>query len=185
MGFGEDRMHGTADNEHEQPQDSFPVSRCACPIALRTLTHKSSIKFAPAESCACSNRPACRDGFVGGWLYYPFLLRAFGMQEERWHEARGAGMGTAGDAALEDISLSDTCLVHFVAPEPSTLLRERFELPLLCTPTVLRWMPGAFIRMLTSREAEDMVVVGESAERLSQQLELVPVPAAGRRSRIA
>jgi hypothetical protein len=128
-------MHGTASNEHEQPQDSFPVSRCACPIALRTLTHKSSIKFAPAELRARSNSPACRDGFVGEWLYYRFLSRAFWIQKD---EAHGVGIGTADDAALEEISR-----VHRLVSRRSwkggsllpPLLRERFELPLLCTPT--------------------------------------------------
>ncbi|KAJ6474757.1 hypothetical protein C8R45DRAFT_935283 [Mycena sanguinolenta] len=133
----ENRIHGRAGNVHEQPQDSLPLPRCACPIALRTLTHESSIKFAPAESHACSNSPAYRDGFVG-------------IQKERWQEARGVGIGTAGDAALEEISrvhrlvsrrswkgssLSDACRVYSVAPEPSALLRERFELPLFCAPT--------------------------------------------------
>ncbi|KAF8144062.1 hypothetical protein K438DRAFT_1783185 [Mycena galopus ATCC 62051] len=98
-------------------------------------------------------------------------------------------------------SLSDACLVDSVAPELNTLLQERFEVLLICTPTVS--MSGAFFRTLASREAETMVEVGESAEHLSQQLELVPgggrgsaehlsqrfglvpVAAAVRRSRIA
>ncbi|KAF8206109.1 hypothetical protein K438DRAFT_1756830 [Mycena galopus ATCC 62051] len=83
----------------------FPVFQWACPITLRTLAYKNGIKFAPAESGACSNNPACRDGF---------------------------------------------------------------------TPTVSRQMPGAFFRMLATQEADAMAEVGESAERLSQQLKLVP-----------
>ncbi|KAF8134036.1 hypothetical protein K438DRAFT_1787390 [Mycena galopus ATCC 62051] len=164
---GGHRIHGRAGNVHEQPQDSLPPPRCACPIALRKLTHESSIKFAPAESRAGSNIPAYRDGF----------------------EAHGVGIGTAGDAALEEISrvhrlvsrrswkgssLSDACPVHSVAPEPSALLREHFELPLLCTPTGSSHThsgraPDArgVLRTLASREAEVMVEVGGSAERLS------------------
>jgi hypothetical protein len=48
-----------------------------------------------------------------------------------------------------------------------------------------RQMPRAFFRTLASWEAEATVEVGRSAERLSQQLELVPVAAAGRCLRIA
>ena len=44
---------------------------------------------------------------------------------------------------------------------------------------VERRMPGAFFRTLASREAETMVEVGGSAERLSQQLKLVPVAVGG------
>ncbi|KAJ7906889.1 hypothetical protein B0H13DRAFT_1880199 [Mycena leptocephala] len=76
---------------------------------------------------------------------------------ERWQEARGVGIGIAGDAALEEISrvhrfvsrrswkgssLSDACPVHSVAPEPSALLRERFELPLLCAPAGSTLIPS-------------------------------------------
>jgi hypothetical protein len=66
---------------------------------------------------------------VGGYIAVSFL-RALGIQKERWQEARGVGIGTAGDAALEEISrvhrlvsrrswkgssLSDACPVHSVA----------------------------------------------------------------------
>lgn len=46
-------------------------------------------------------------------------------------------------------------------------------------------MPRAFFHTLASQEAEAMVEVGGSAERLSHQLELVPVAVVGRRSHIA
>ncbi|KAJ7867312.1 hypothetical protein B0H13DRAFT_1897614 [Mycena leptocephala] len=120
----------------------------------------SSIKFAPTESRARSNSPACRDGV--------FFLRAFGMREERWDEMRGVGIGTASDAALEETSckgtsLSDACLVHSVAPERSALLRAAAPLH----PNSIAPDAGAFFRKIASREAEAMVEVGGPAERLS------------------
>ncbi|KAJ7849471.1 hypothetical protein B0H13DRAFT_2285028 [Mycena leptocephala] len=91
-------------------------------------------------------------------------------------EEHGVGIGTADDAALEEISR-----VHRLVSRRSwkgrsllpPLLRERFELPLLCTPTGSHRMPGAFLRTLANhwQEAEAMVEIGESTERLSQQFE--------------
>ncbi|KAJ7789220.1 hypothetical protein B0H14DRAFT_2627429 [Mycena olivaceomarginata] len=97
----------------------------------------------------------------------------------RWNCWRRGGMNWKGS------SLSNACLIHSVVPERSALLWELSEQPLLCTPAVLLRMPGAFFCTLASREAEAMVEAGGSAERLSQQLELVPVAAAGSRSRIS
>ncbi|KAF8172920.1 hypothetical protein K438DRAFT_1772356 [Mycena galopus ATCC 62051] len=78
-------------------------------------------------------------------------------------DAAGGGMN------WKSSSLSDTCLVHSVALAPSALLRE--SVPLLCTPTVSRRMPGAFFHKFASQEAQAMVEIGRSAEHLSQQLQ--------------
>ncbi|KAJ7820965.1 hypothetical protein B0H13DRAFT_1921056 [Mycena leptocephala] len=55
----------------------------------------SSIKFAAAESRACGNSPAYRDGV---WVVILLFIK------REWQEARGVGIGIAGDAALEEIS---------------------------------------------------------------------------------
>lgn len=100
--------------------------------------------------CAATVQRAEMGLLVGGYISV-FFYGLLGCREERWHEVHGVGIGTPDDAALEETScvhhlvsrrswkgstFSDTCLVHSVAPERSALLRECFELPLLCTPTV-------------------------------------------------
>jgi hypothetical protein len=71
---------------------------------------------------------------VSGYITV-FFHGLFWIQKD---EAHGVGIGTAGDAALEEISRVH-CLVSRRSRKGSSLLpallRERFELPLLCTPT--------------------------------------------------